>query len=138
MTEWQMFKILDKLKSTVTIIDLLPAWFLRLGATFSQDPLQACSTYPLQPYLFHTNGKSEHSTNTEDVVSFSAFGLTSGQYQSHHFCQELWKEQLSYTFCIRYLMHNYLQPSLLPISLSSVRQDCTCGHPQHGHLSIGH
>ena len=34
-----MFKILDKLKSTANGLDLLPAWFLTLGAPFCARPL---------------------------------------------------------------------------------------------------
>jgi len=39
ITEFRMFAILDKLKNTATGLDLLPAWFLRLGAPVFCGPL---------------------------------------------------------------------------------------------------
>ena len=39
ITEFRMFKILDKLRNTATGMDLLPAWFLRLGAPVFCGPL---------------------------------------------------------------------------------------------------
>jgi len=39
VTEWQVFNILDKLSSTATGLDQLPAWFLRLGAPVFYKPL---------------------------------------------------------------------------------------------------
>jgi len=37
VTEFRMFEILDKLQNTATGLDLLPAWFLRLGLMYSAD-----------------------------------------------------------------------------------------------------
>jgi len=39
ITEFRMFAILDKLKNTATGLDLLPAWFLHLGAPVFCGPL---------------------------------------------------------------------------------------------------
>ena len=39
MTEWRMFLTLDSLHHTSTGMDLLPAWFLRLGAPVFCQPL---------------------------------------------------------------------------------------------------
>jgi len=39
ITEFRMFEISDKLKNTSTGLDLLPAWFLRLGAPVFRGPL---------------------------------------------------------------------------------------------------
>jgi len=39
VTEWQLFQILDKLPSTATGMDNLPAWFLRIGAPVFCKPL---------------------------------------------------------------------------------------------------
>ena len=39
ITEFQVFRDLDHLKSTATGLDLLPAWFLRLGAPIFAKPL---------------------------------------------------------------------------------------------------
>ena len=57
VTEFRMFEILDKLQNTATVtgLDLLPAWFLRLGAPVFCGPLArllnrsvATSTIPKQ------------------------------------------------------------------------------------------
>ena len=55
ITEFRMFEILDKLQNTATGLDLLPAWFLRLGAPVFCGPLArllnrsvATSTIPKQ------------------------------------------------------------------------------------------
>ena len=57
ITEFRMFEILDKLQNTATVtgLDLLPAWFLRLGAPVFCGPLArllnrsvATSTIPKQ------------------------------------------------------------------------------------------
>jgi hypothetical protein len=55
ITDWQVFRILDKLRPTATGLDLLPAWFLRLGAPFFCKPLSclfnkslSTSTVPTQ------------------------------------------------------------------------------------------
>ena len=55
ITEFRMFEILDKLCNTATGMDLLPAWFLRLGAPVFCGPLArlfnksvASSTVPKQ------------------------------------------------------------------------------------------
>ena len=55
ITEFRMFEILDKLRNTATGMDLLPAWFLRLGAPVFCGPLArlfnksiASSTVPKQ------------------------------------------------------------------------------------------
>jgi hypothetical protein len=55
LTEYQVFKILDKLKSTATGLDGLPAWFLRLGAPVFCEPIArlfnlslTTSTVPIQ------------------------------------------------------------------------------------------
>jgi len=54
-SEWVVFKALDTLRPTATGLDLLPAWFLRLGAPAFYKPLTylfnkstATSTVPLQ------------------------------------------------------------------------------------------
>jgi len=47
VTEIEMFRILDRLKPTVTWLDGLPAWFLRLGAPYLQPHWPTCL-----PYLF--------------------------------------------------------------------------------------
>lgn len=39
VSEWQLFKILDKLPSTAAGMDNLPAWFLRIGAPVFCKPL---------------------------------------------------------------------------------------------------
>lgn len=39
LTEWHMFRMLDKLKPTATGLDGIPAWFLRLGAPIFAAPL---------------------------------------------------------------------------------------------------
>ena len=39
VSEWQLFNILDKLPSTATGMDNLPAWFLRIGAPIFCKPL---------------------------------------------------------------------------------------------------
>ena len=55
ITGFRMFEILDKLRNTATGMDLLPAWFLRLGAPVFCGPLArlfnksiASSTVPKQ------------------------------------------------------------------------------------------
>jgi len=55
ITEFRMFEILDKLQNTPTGLDVLPAWFLRLGAPVFCGPLArlfnksvATSTIPKQ------------------------------------------------------------------------------------------
>jgi len=39
ISEWQVFRILDRLHSTATGPDQLPAWFLRLGAPVLCQPI---------------------------------------------------------------------------------------------------
>ena len=39
ISEWQVFKILDKLRPTATGLDQLPAWFLRVGAPIFCKPV---------------------------------------------------------------------------------------------------
>jgi len=39
VSEWRMLTIMDKLRATVTRLDKLPAWFLRLGAPVFCTPL---------------------------------------------------------------------------------------------------
>jgi hypothetical protein len=39
ITQWQIFKILDHLRPTATGLDLLPAWFLRVGAPAFSEPI---------------------------------------------------------------------------------------------------
>jgi hypothetical protein len=39
ITEWHVFQILDHLRPTITGLDGLPAWFLRLGAPFFCRPV---------------------------------------------------------------------------------------------------
>jgi hypothetical protein len=40
-TEWDMFNLLDKQKKTAAGSDLLPAWFLKIGAPFLAAPITA-------------------------------------------------------------------------------------------------
>jgi len=54
-SEWRMFRLLDKLRSTAAGLDQMPAWFLRLGAPVFYKPLTrlfnlsiATSTVPVQ------------------------------------------------------------------------------------------
>jgi len=47
VTEIEMFRILDRLKPTVTWLDGLPAWFLRLGAPYLQPHWPTCSACPI-------------------------------------------------------------------------------------------
>jgi hypothetical protein len=39
ITEWQVFKVLDRLRPTATGLDRLPAWYLRLAAPVFAKPL---------------------------------------------------------------------------------------------------
>jgi len=39
VTDWEVFKLLDKLRPTATGLDLIPAWFLRLAAPVLCKPL---------------------------------------------------------------------------------------------------
>jgi len=39
VTEFEVFRLLDRLKLTATGLDDIPAWFLRLGATLFAAPL---------------------------------------------------------------------------------------------------
>jgi hypothetical protein len=39
ITEWQVFKVLDRLRPTATGLDQLPAWYLRLAAPVFAKPL---------------------------------------------------------------------------------------------------
>jgi len=55
ISEWQVFRILDRLHPTATGPDQLPAWFLRLGAPVFSQPIThlinlslASSTIPIQ------------------------------------------------------------------------------------------
>jgi len=55
-SEWRIFQLLDKLRSTAVGLDQMPAWFLRLGAPVFYKPLTrlfnlsiiATSTVPVQ------------------------------------------------------------------------------------------
>ena len=54
-TEYEVFRLLDNLRSTATGLDELPAWFLRLGAPILAKPITSlfnqsiiCSTVPAQ------------------------------------------------------------------------------------------
>jgi hypothetical protein len=55
ITDWQVSRSLDKFRPTASGLDLLPAWFLRLGAPFFCRPLRcllnkslSASTVPTQ------------------------------------------------------------------------------------------
>ena len=52
ISEWQVFKALDKLKPTATGLDRLPAWFLRLGAPLFAKPLASLFNYSLACLLY--------------------------------------------------------------------------------------
>ena len=51
--QWQMFKILDKFKSTATGFDLLPAWFLRLGAPLFARQLAGLLNLSITSFVPH-------------------------------------------------------------------------------------
>jgi len=57
ITEFRMFEILDKLQNTATGLDLLPAWFLRLGLVYSADRSPANLTGLLLPPRFPSSGR---------------------------------------------------------------------------------
>ena len=50
ITEWQLFQILDKLPSTATGMDNLPAWVLRIGAPVFRKPL--ASLFNMSGFIF--------------------------------------------------------------------------------------
>ena len=54
ITEFRMFENLDKLQNTATGLDLLPAWFLRLGAPVFCGPLARLFNKSVAMHLHHS------------------------------------------------------------------------------------
>jgi len=59
ITEYHVFKILDSLHPTATGLDLLPAWFVRLGApVFSKMLMRLCNLSIATSMFLYSGNKS--------------------------------------------------------------------------------
>ena len=93
ITEWQVFKILDKLRPTATGLDNLPAWFLRLGAPIFCSPLSRLFNLSLSTSIVpHQSVQTGLDlTSSQSHSSYSALP-TFGRYQSLRSLQESWRK----------------------------------------------
>ena len=57
ITEYDVFRMLDTLRPTATGLNLIQAWFLRLGAAIFAAPLLDCSTSHSHRAPYQTSGK---------------------------------------------------------------------------------
>jgi len=91
VSEWKIFNMLDKLRSTATGLAGLPAWFLRVGAPVFSRPIAMLFNLSIASSTvgYHSNGNkpaSGQSLKSQHPSSTSTFAL----YQSRQSLPELW------------------------------------------------
>jgi hypothetical protein len=97
ITEWQVFKILDRLRPTSTGLDGLPAWFLRLGAPVFCQPIthlfniSLFNIYCAKPVEAGQNPADSQTTSAKAACRFPAHIDHTSAHQSHgeNRCQPL-------------------------------------------------
>jgi len=83
---WQVFKLFDTLTATATGMDLLPSWFLRIGAPFLHKPVTR---------LFNKSIATSTVPRQSQRLPHLSSALTTGPSQSRLSLAERWSESLS-------------------------------------------
>ena len=143
ITEFQVFKILDKLRPTAMGLDMLPAWFLRLGAPAFYKPIaklfnlslansyvphqwKQASILPipknfrpqasrrLSTDLYHTGLNSSHGADSCTTIPVSSYIVTSSYIVIHRpVC--LPSNRISYSCNYQFPQHHHQHATHRPL-----------------------